>query len=1301
MEPITNNSTYTACYSGNSDGVTDGETSPAIYTPVSYAVSNSSAYENIGVNTTASFSPVETPAVAKNSPGNTEVHNFLPPPADPIGISLALSTDGKQLNINWTNDASHSEGYDVEWTFIDKKSAAGIAINASASWINSRMADIMKNNSTRISTTVNSYSINLPYEDGYVLVRIRGVYLSADNVRLTTNWSYQENGTTGAFLYKEITNFQPGLNWQYTGSFAEEGKSKEVISFFDGSLRSRQTVTYNKDGSRGINDNGKRAIIAETIYDNMGRPAVNILPVPANIEETSLNYHPGFNKNSSGLPYSYSDINNTTCYITAGPLLNTSGASQYYSPSNDYLSKVNSGDVRLANDITSKYKYIPDAANYPYTLTEYMPDNTGRIRRQSGVGTTFKMGNDRETKYFYGKPLQRDLDRMFGVEVGNASHYLKNMVMDANKQISLSYIDANGKTVATALAGAVPANLDALASAGTGAVTKLQQNLLKSEDFTRDATSLSMQGTATFLATVSGGFELKYAVSPVAFLNANKTGPVAFCTNCYYRMDIKIRNGCGDLLTILTGVSSSIFKGDEIEACSNSTIENTITFNVQEPGEYTVTYTLELDKDVIKRQEDFYIEKNIDLKQLQQFFEEELPKITLDDCYRECSTCAEKLGTKAEFTTKMNALLAAQAGEKFPSPKFTLLTNTTAITNWISATYDALKAACTAAQAGCSNIISPCEQKLQMLKKDVLPGGQYALYTYNVATDVYAMGESTINVMRFYNKQLAPDLFPDISYVDDNGATLYIKNLTVSEFIRAYIKHPEWADKFVEKHIEYCSYKWCIDESYGTITKNNEVSYKFDEGINNLNKGADAVAKLYYKRDYTNIYTDAGYTDQLLKQDPFFNGGRGGSGSGTYYTGMQNDLNNLSTILKFNIRDDVTDDVLPKKNILEFIDWMLYRKPAAYSSTATADLVNSWKDATTIPASCRSVSREWDLYRMYYLQVKSKYFQLVKQAQNPECKNCFIGTDGTPSSIGACIADNPVDGLGRCPTANDFETFETEVQYSIIQSSGPYIYYQTTSYAKIFLKTKNGLPLARNMKVYVDRYSQNWFDTGYPTYYRDKSLPCIIDYDGTTPDNPVPEIIFPAGATKVEIGSRYYYNEYSTPSHYINHYINVDVSVGYGNIDVFKNIECVSSTTASPASSCQSESYADYKYKTRIFNEYVNMDAALGCNAGVNTGGVTADDGAAAKIAIDTKAETSLQELRNFTLTDLEAAATNWSTRLKAVRDEESNFTTITNTTIDNIVVNLKDVATVYINAATTADEIRIVSTLPAGLSTG
>ena len=74
------------------------------------------------------------------------------------------------------------------------------------------------------------------------------------------------------------------------------------------------------------------------------------------------------------------------------------------------------------------------------------------------MGPDHQLGSQHETNYFYGVPLQEELDRLFGSEVGDNKHYKKNMVQDANGQVSVTYQDMQGNTIATALAGDEPTN---------------------------------------------------------------------------------------------------------------------------------------------------------------------------------------------------------------------------------------------------------------------------------------------------------------------------------------------------------------------------------------------------------------------------------------------------------------------------------------------------------------------------------------------------------------------------------------------------------------------------------------------------------------------------------------------------------------------------------------------------------------------------------------------------------------------------------------------------------------------------
>jgi RHS repeat-associated protein len=904
-------------------------------------------------------------------------------PGTPADNYLTISWDQNDFT-NFPGGFGAPEEYDVEWTYIDALNPDRAAPFANNTVTEAQVDGFMRFDNSRVTVTSNTYKIILAYADGYIVMRVRGAWFDdINNLRRTTDWQYRNASNQIAFV--PVGFFEQNLNWQYTVSFAEEGKSKAVGSMFDGSLRNRQAVT--------ITNSDNKAIIAETIYDNMGRPAVSILPAPTN--DDKFKYYPSFNKNFSGDPYSHTDISAVTgangCTVTAAGLNTSSGAAQYYSPNNAFISDPNYYFT----------KYVPDSrgqgadANkgYPFTLTEYMPDNTGRIRRQGGVGYDFRIGSGHETNYFYGKPLQSELDRLFGMEVGNASHYLKNMVIDPNGQISVSYVDAAGKTIATALAGKAPGNVDELASALAPEASKtMTQILMRPADFQANAGTLLKEASATFLAAVKNEtFTVLYSANPASFGPWN--GPGAgqqFCSNCYYDIEILVKDDCGN---VLASTNTPAFQQNDVVCNANAQpFTGSLNFFVQKYGEHTITYRLRLSQDVIKTQTDYYITNNIDLKQLQWFFENELSQTDLLGCYSDCDAC-KKVGDLASFTVKAKAILQKIKDEKYPAlkyPNFDI--NSAFINQWITNQYNAIVANCNIIAADC--VPSPCEQKLEMMKYDVRPGGQYLLYdaTYNIPAS-----EASVTIINYTNGVLLNyknDLvITNFEFTDENGVVHHIKDadVTVPQFIKAYLEHPEWADDFVKRHIEYCSYLWCKDVSNPTPAKNNEVSYKFDEKLKEtVTKGSDAVSGGYYSQtDYL----------RLSEVDPFFNGGRGTS----YKEQFQSDLENLSAVLRMRLKDLSNND-LPAKNIQEFVEWMLYCKPANENATA-ADFVNSW--SCTPAANCRSLTGEWEMYRNYYLKIKSKYVRLAKLAYNPNCENCFIGQDPIASST-SCANPGPL-----------------------------------------------------------------------------------------------------------------------------------------------------------------------------------------------------------------------------------------------------------------------------------------------------
>ncbi|PIQ16874.1 MAG: hypothetical protein COW66_14030, partial [Flavobacteriaceae bacterium CG18_big_fil_WC_8_21_14_2_50_34_36] len=349
-----------------------------------------------------------------------------------------------ELEISWNSLAGALE-YELEYTWIDNYS------NEYQDFLNESQVPLTTRdfelNNTRISTKQTSFKIPLIYDSGFLIYRIRAVARNLDNITQNyyTNWS-SGTGTENTVndwpdKFNVNTAHESKMNWQFQSSFAEDGKKKEVVSYFDGSLRNRQTVTkINTDNN---------PIVGEVIYDNQGRPAIEVLPVPVNpVDGDAVKFYPDFNLNLSNEIYTHLDFDwggEEDCDANADGMSNASGSSKYYG-------------VKSASTDTFQ-DFVPDAQNFPFSQIQYTPDNTGRIRKKGGVGLTHQIGSNREMKYYYSVPTQEELNRLFGYRVGNVAHYKKNMVVDPNGQVSISYIDPQGRTIATALAGDKPTNL--------------------------------------------------------------------------------------------------------------------------------------------------------------------------------------------------------------------------------------------------------------------------------------------------------------------------------------------------------------------------------------------------------------------------------------------------------------------------------------------------------------------------------------------------------------------------------------------------------------------------------------------------------------------------------------------------------------------------------------------------------------------------------------------------------------------------------------------------------------------------
>ncbi|WP_106792837.1 DUF6443 domain-containing protein [Aquimarina sp. Aq78] len=653
-----------------------------------------------------------------------------------------------ELSVKWSV-IEGVDNYQLEWTWVD--SYGDTFETALTSDLIRLTTRDFEQNSTRIQTINNEYNIPLIYSKGYIIYRVRAVGRYQENVSKYKygRWSSGANEKTTVAswpgVYQVTEDHENDKNWQFQASYAEEGKKKEVVSYFDGTLRNRQTVTkINSD------DN---TIIGEVIYDAQGRPAVEVLPVPTT--QKQIGYVRDFNQSTlqPGTPYDYKDFDlnsqNILDQSTAEKAMATAnGASKYYSTTND-----TNGDFR---------DRVPDAEGHPFSQIEYMPDNTGRIRRKSGVGVTHQLGSGQEMEYYYGTPEQKELNRLFGYSVGHKAHYKKNMVIDPNGQASISYIDPQGRTIATALSGYTPTNLigtpDEVDASG---VLHKELNVDLLGKLSRDAKDTNTDNNIKTATQAYGalGDALEYAGTKVSAFEENRTFNYTVTNDPFFEYACTTTNNVQyplvyDLvIDVLDIDANSLISGQKKQKIdlSKGTPGTFVLPEFVSPvkrGSYSITKSLVVSREALEEYADAYVKKLQDKNDACYISPEEvtnLPVLSFEGCFVTCKECEDALvadyGGRASYITtqvadydysKLDYLSATElANEKIRLGEV------------FGIQWDALVRACNAPCADgtidptdttediVANSIS-CGIAASALLNDMKPLGQYGAYTANI-----------------------------------------------------------------------------------------------------------------------------------------------------------------------------------------------------------------------------------------------------------------------------------------------------------------------------------------------------------------------------------------------------------------------------------------------------------------------------------------------------------------------------------------------------------------------------------------
>ncbi|MFY0256456.1 hypothetical protein ACDQ55_21180, partial [Chitinophaga sp. 30R24] len=868
-----------------------------------------------------------------------------------------------KLPISW-DAITGAQQYDLEWTFIDEDSDNGTTLQTAGSNVMASMlAPMFRNNSSRVTVHVNSYEVPMIQEHEYLLIRIRTVDESGD-YRKEGPWIYQAKvngnivpGVIGAT--EGVKWFEPGLNWQYNAVYTEDGNRKEVINFFDGTLRNRQSVT--------VNNSDQKAVVQENVYDVYGRVVGNILPAPLN--SPTLQFYKDVNLNAQGQAYSWRNIvkdETGSCIGRPDLLDSSSGTARYYSSNNDIL--------------TDPFrKYIPDADGLPLAITTYTADNTGRISMKSGVGPVLQPdqvpADNHATRYYYGKPAQWELDRIFGNDAGYADHYLKNMVVDPNGEVSISYVNDEGKTVATALTGTNP-DTSLLALSSRPAPVHSHVTLLQPDRFVFDQQTLKLTATATYLASVPNITD-SLEVSLPYLIKRYEQNNVTICSNCYYDLKIKVSDDCNNTLASVNNTQV----GSAFSDCSvTGNYSQLVTIPVNKVGEYYVTIELALNTRVIDAYTDDFIKKNTNLRTQFDFVIAQLKKEDFSGCFSECITCKQTLGEKADFVAALVARIAFNGVD--------VATNTATIEAWAQGLYDILSSNCQALRSSCLG--SPCDKLKQQLMLDVKPGGQYALFD-----DAGKPQETEINILYWQWRKVFPVAVPGSTVYESNkfeleDGTVLSPNsasFTLAQLVGYW--RSEWTELFIPYHPEYCGWQFCQSVS----------SYKaWDQRLEEIYTSAGDLPAVLGGLQYSSTNNT-----WLLAADPFF----ASNGAGKdFYNSFRTDLEGFSYHVM-----GMKDNRMPIKGLSAYVDYLLYcaNPNATTNTTVSEDGLVQWS-ACVPNADCRIVDREWQLYLQLYLKLKEHYYELVRETKG-YCKDvCKVGL---PAAL-------PVADGYDCDKINDF-----------------------------------------------------------------------------------------------------------------------------------------------------------------------------------------------------------------------------------------------------------------------------------------
>jgi RHS repeat-associated protein len=318
------------------------------------------------------------------------------------------------------------------------------------------------------------------------------------------------------------------LNWIYSRTFTEGGRVSEKITYANGLLQPRQTLTRLASTQQVIG--------LQTVQDYVGRDALQSLPIPIVGGDRFLTYKPALLRRlgtpaGSVIPYQAADFDQDAASNGGAPAVANpvpAGEQGYYDSSAPVYNTATPTSTTPALNAG-----VADAEGQPFARTLFTNDGTNRVREQGSAGVTLGLGQGHTVRTYYAAVAQDELDKLMGREAPLAGKTFKTLTFDPNNTTSVTYQTLDGKTIATALAGKGGPNLDALPATPAAADPRDKVRVTMTEKL--DYNGIGTVGRQLLVMTEAGvKVDLKYKLTP-----GTLTDGCLPCNTCDYQVTIK------------------------------------------------------------------------------------------------------------------------------------------------------------------------------------------------------------------------------------------------------------------------------------------------------------------------------------------------------------------------------------------------------------------------------------------------------------------------------------------------------------------------------------------------------------------------------------------------------------------------------------------------------------------------------------------------------------------------------------------------------------------------------------------